>query len=784
MMRRDFKSFKRDTNIEYYVNNLIILIETRDKPYSRILLEGILKLHFKYGNVKKEESVCYNLVGDLVKEDDVNEKTRLWYLYIRELMIDALERFPKSGRLHMLYAYIQHEKLKNKYKALFEMMITEQYKPNMQEQFSIHRYKNIIEEEMIEYDIRTTESKGMDVNIIVHFQNKFVLFQNFIEKAVNYHLDFWRELLEDSPDIQKLQNLGSKITNQVEVTRTQFKVLNEMNPNHIKCLQIYGNFLKDIVNDDQEGQRILEKAEYVDKNAMMSKQFVDNDRLKYGENSNTCIITVSGNYNEMGIIKNCNNEIKRIFGITKSDIIGQNITEIIPKVIANIHDNFMHNYFETSDPKVIGIERIVFPITKAGYIIPCSLMIKILPNLDDGVKLVGFLKDIEAGSTFMKNDFDSEEQVHYLIYGGDGDLVYGISQSCYESFGIPASLIYGKNTTNNDLEISAILPELAAQSIEDLSGTGGVILNIDTTNLHQDYMLGNNHTDNESAYKSEEDEENAEVESDGEGHDGKKMNRYRKAKIRVMLIQNETFHGLNLKVLKFVEVSDNEDLKHEKSNVKEEEEVEQEKGKEKENVLEATNLENRSREESRDRSDIESNVSANSMNEENRQIKESKAVISEKNVPKSIKCLRRAVSLLLLISITIASVELAYRFLQKDAVEEGITAIYTAYNRTDVMVDMIYQVRMLSLLANGVLNPNLTNITEASIRTNLLTLINNLQTIQFNVIKAGINMEARSGVNNSAVLDIYSLFQGNTTQITNSSFNDAMFQLITSASSV
>jgi hypothetical protein len=117
----------------------------------------------------------------------------------------------------------------------------------------------LIEEEMIENDLRNAESRGVDVNVIVHFQNKFVLFQSAIEKSVNLHLDFWRELLEENPDIQKLQNLGSKITNTVETTAEQYKKLNEMNPNHIRCLEIYGNFLKDIVNDDIEGQRILEK---------------------------------------------------------------------------------------------------------------------------------------------------------------------------------------------------------------------------------------------------------------------------------------------------------------------------------------------------------------------------------------------------------------------------------------------------------------------------------------------------------------------------------------------
>ena len=81
-----------------------------------------------------------------------------------------MDRFPKSARLHILHAHIEHEKLKNKFKALFELMVAEESKPNIQEEFSIFRYKNLIEEEMIENDMRSYENKGgVDVNIIVHF---------------------------------------------------------------------------------------------------------------------------------------------------------------------------------------------------------------------------------------------------------------------------------------------------------------------------------------------------------------------------------------------------------------------------------------------------------------------------------------------------------------------------------------------------------------------------------------------------------------------------------------
>ena len=72
--------------------------------------------------------------------------------------------------------------------------------------------------------------------------------------------------------------------------------------------------------------------------ANLNKQFVDSERLKYGENSNTCIVTCSGNYNNVGCVTNSNNEITRILGFNKNDIIDQNISRIMPKVIADMHD--------------------------------------------------------------------------------------------------------------------------------------------------------------------------------------------------------------------------------------------------------------------------------------------------------------------------------------------------------------------------------------------------------------------------------------------------------------
>lgn len=80
---------------------------------------------------------------DESKEEEALMMSRKWYLFIQSILVDSIEKFPKSARLHLLYSYILHEKLKNKFKALFELMIAKENNPNVKEEFSIFRYLNI-----------------------------------------------------------------------------------------------------------------------------------------------------------------------------------------------------------------------------------------------------------------------------------------------------------------------------------------------------------------------------------------------------------------------------------------------------------------------------------------------------------------------------------------------------------------------------------------------------------------------------------------------------------------
>lgn len=92
-MKTSIKAFKKETDIEMYINILIELIESRDRPESRIKLEGVLKLHVKNCSKSQDNCVCTFLAQDNLKDEESPAKHKKWYLLIRSIMTDALDKF-------------------------------------------------------------------------------------------------------------------------------------------------------------------------------------------------------------------------------------------------------------------------------------------------------------------------------------------------------------------------------------------------------------------------------------------------------------------------------------------------------------------------------------------------------------------------------------------------------------------------------------------------------------------------------------------------------------------
>ncbi len=148
---------------------------------------------------------------------------------------------------------------------------------------------------------------------------------------------------------------------------------------------------------------LLHRIAYLKKSIQVNKNISDGEYARIQENNNTCVVTCSGNPNTLGKVLSASAELKEVLQYANTELIGHNINKIMPTIISNLHDDFIKHYFENLTNELNERKNgEVFPLNKLGYITPCLNTLKIIPSLNEGLKIVGFLrsKDVNASMAY------------------------------------------------------------------------------------------------------------------------------------------------------------------------------------------------------------------------------------------------------------------------------------------------------------------------------------------------------------------------------------------------
>ena len=79
--------------------------------------------------------------------------------------------------------------------------------------------------------------------------------------------------------------------------------------------------------------------------------------------------------NDKGIIESFNQSAENMFGYNAKEVIGKNVSLLMPEPHKSLHNGYMKNYIDTGHKKVIGIGREVEAIKKNGVIFPVELAV-------------------------------------------------------------------------------------------------------------------------------------------------------------------------------------------------------------------------------------------------------------------------------------------------------------------------------------------------------------------------------------------------------------------------
>ncbi len=126
------------------------------------------------------------------------------------------------------------------------------------------------------------------------------------------------------------------------------------------------------------------------------------------ENAIDGIITID----EQGIVRFFNRSAERIFGYRASEMIGRNVSTLMPEPDRSRHDEYIRHYLETGEASILGIGREVTGLHRDGSRI--DLHLAVTEARDNGKRhFVGFLRDI---SDLKRAEREARERLAELAH--------------------------------------------------------------------------------------------------------------------------------------------------------------------------------------------------------------------------------------------------------------------------------------------------------------------------------------------------------------------------------
>ena len=144
-----------------------------------------------------------------------------------------------------------------------------------------------------------------------------------------------------------------------------------------------------------------------------------------------------------GIMQSCSAAAERQFGYTAAEMVGRNVSMLMPAPYRSQHDGYLAHYLDTGEKRVIGRQRVVVGRREDGATFPMELAVGEV-RTGDRRYFTGFIRDLTEREESQKRLHDLQgELVHMSRLTAMGEMASTLAHELNQPLTAVASFLSG-----------------------------------------------------------------------------------------------------------------------------------------------------------------------------------------------------------------------------------------------------------------------------------------------------------------------------------------------------
>ena len=353
--------YKSLLNIEFFIKLVDSLAEKIKTKEIKFLFSYITE----YESKCLEQNCFLKSFLKIPLTVDNFERLKILLLQHAELLYkEAISKDPYDIKLRIGYILFLFKRLNKKIKAKNEIISIDKFETNLENRFLIYKVKKYIHENFEDKDDTKLDNKE-NLTQLMSYKSLSIKIISLIENIVKNYTNFWNILLvqevNKSENFHDLSKVGEKIKSLSIELNNNIKFLETWNLLEQETAKIYIQYLKDIINNNEEASIFINQISEEEQNKhqynelnlfeLNFKEMSRNEDYKY--------IIINYSKNNFNKIDNISSLVCKIFGYTKEELIGHSLDLLFPELYKEKRKLFLKNKLEEYKQKIFNQNSIL-----------------------------------------------------------------------------------------------------------------------------------------------------------------------------------------------------------------------------------------------------------------------------------------------------------------------------------------------------------------------------------------------------------------------------------------